>query len=81
MAARGVEFRLNARLADAKPGIVVLDDGEIPSETLVWTAGTAPSPIIKFLDVEKDKRGAVKVSSDLQSQAIPECGPWEIALR
>ena len=76
MAARGVEFRLNARLADAKSGVVVLNDGEIPSETLVWTAGTAPSPIVKLLDVEKDKRGALKVDANL---AVPGyLGVWAL---
>jgi NADH dehydrogenase len=76
MAARGVEFRLNARLADAKSGVVVLNDGEILSETLVWTAGTAPSPIVKLLDVEKDKRGALKVDANL---AVPgHLGVWAL---
>ena len=68
MEERGVEFRLNARLTDAQPGIIVLSDGEIRSETLVWTAGTTPSPIIKALNVEKDRHGAVKVDENL---AIP----------
>lgn len=76
MAARGVEFRLNARLADAKPSVVVLNDGEIPSETLVWTAGTAPSPIVKLLEVEKDKRGAVKVDANLAVPGQP--GVWAL---
>jgi NADH:ubiquinone reductase (H+-translocating) len=76
MAARGVEFRLNARLADAKPGVVVLSDGEIPAETLVWTAGTAPSPIVKSLDVEKDKRGAVVVDATLAVSNRP--GVWAL---
>ena len=76
MAERGVEFRLNARLADAKPGIVVLNDGEIPAKTLVWTAGTAPSALVKSLNVEKDKRGAVRVDANL---AIPgQPGLWAL---
>ena len=76
MEERGVEFRLNARLTDAQPGIIVLGDGEIRSETLVWTAGTTPSPIIKALNVEKDKHGAVKVDANL---AIPNCtGLWAL---
>src|SRR5246127_1951594 len=76
MAERGVEFRLNARLADAKPGIVVLNDGEIPAKTLVWTAGTAPSALVKSLNVEKDKRGAVRVDANL---AIPgQTGLWAL---
>ncbi|MGA8224238.1 MAG: NAD(P)/FAD-dependent oxidoreductase [Candidatus Acidiferrales bacterium] len=76
MAERGVEFRLNARLADAKPGVVVLSDGEIRAETLVWTAGTAPSALMKSLDVEKDKRGAVKVDLNLAVPGHP--GLWAL---
>ena len=68
MEARGVEFRLNTRLTDASPGVVVLSDGEIPAETLVWTAGTAPNPLSKSLPLEKDKRGAVIVDATL---AVP----------
>ncbi|HZC64987.1 MAG TPA: NAD(P)/FAD-dependent oxidoreductase [Candidatus Dormibacteraeota bacterium] len=76
MAARGVEFRLETRLVDARPGTVVLSDGEISSETLVWTAGTAPSPLVKTLDVEKDKRGGVKVDVNL---AVPDRpGVWAL---
>ncbi len=76
MEARGVEFRLNTRLTDARPGVVVLSDAEIPAETLVWTAGTAPNPLSKSLPVEKDKRGAVIVDRTL---AVPgHTGVWAL---
>jgi NADH dehydrogenase len=68
MEERGVEFRLNTRLTDARPGIVVLSDVEVPAETLVWTAGTAPNPLSKSLSLEKDKRGAIIVDPTL---AVP----------
>src|SRR5712691_1563164 len=68
MEARGVRFRLNVRLSDAQPGVVVLSDGEIHAHTLVWTAGTAPNPLLKSMPFETDKRGAVKVDSTL---AVP----------
>jgi NADH dehydrogenase len=42
---RGVTFRLNTRILDAHPGVVLLSEGEIHAETLVWTARTSPSPI------------------------------------
>ena len=61
MEARGVRFRLNTRLTDAQPGVVVLNDGEIRAATLVWTAGTAPNPLLRSLSIDKDKRGAVVV--------------------
>ncbi len=76
MAERGVTFRLNARLADARPGVVVLGDGEISSQTLVWTAGTAPNPLLKDLSIAKDKRGAVVVDKTL---AVPgQAGVWAL---
>ena len=65
MEARGVRFRLDTRLRDAQPGIVVLSDGEISATTLVWTAGTAPNPLLKSRLVDKDKRGAVIVDGTL----------------
>jgi NADH:ubiquinone reductase (H+-translocating) len=76
MEARGVEFRLNARLTDARPGVVVFSDGEVPAETLVWTAGTAPNPLSKSLPLEKDKRGALIVDATL---AVPgHAGVWAL---
>jgi NADH dehydrogenase len=70
MAARGVAFKLNVRVKDARRGVVILSpDEEIRTETLVWTAGTTPNPVIKALPFEKDKRGAVLVDQTLQ---IPE---------
>jgi NADH dehydrogenase len=76
MAARGVIFRLNARLKDFQPGVVLLSDGEILAETLVWTAGTAPNPLLRVLPVERDKRGAVIVESTLAVKDHP--GVWAL---
>jgi NADH dehydrogenase len=73
---RGVSFRLNTRIVDAHPGVVLLSDGEIRSETLVWTAGTAPSPLLKSLPLQKDQRGALLVDDTL---AVPQrAGLWAI---
>jgi len=76
MEVRGVEFRLNTRLTDARQGMVVLSDSEIPAETLVWTAGTAPNPLSRTLPLEKDKRGAILVEPTL---AVPgHAGVWAL---
>jgi NADH:quinone reductase (non-electrogenic) len=76
MELRGVTFRLNTRIVDARPGVVLLSDGEIRAETLVWTAGTTPSPLLKSLSLEKDKRGALVVDGML---AVPgRAGLWAI---
>jgi NADH:ubiquinone reductase (H+-translocating) len=76
MATRGVIFRLNARLTNFQPGLVMLSDGEIPAETLVWTAGTAPNPLLRSLPIERDKRGAVIVETTLAIQQHP--GVWAL---
>ena len=104
MKERGVVFKLNARLADAGPGTVVLkrmsgaheaqahqgaavgnassiersrlEDEEIRTQTLVWTAGTVPNPLLKTLPVERDKRGAVIVDSALAVRNFP--GVWAL---
>jgi len=76
MEARGVKFRLNARLSDAQPGVIVVSDGEIRAQTLVWTAGTAPNPLLKSQPFERDKRGAVKVDFTLAVPGHP--GVWAL---
>src|SRR6267143_797852 len=53
---RGVEVRLNTRVKSVTEGKVFLTDGvSIPSRTLVWTAGTVPSPIISSLPCAKEQ--------------------------
>jgi len=76
MEARGVIFRLNTRLTDAGPGVVTLSDGEIRAETLVWTAGTAPNPLVQVLPLEKDKRRALIVDRTLALPGNP--GLWAL---
>lgn len=75
MEERGVEFKLGDRVADASPGAVMLEGGEeIETETLVWTAGTKPSPLTGEFPVERDKRGAVLVNENLAAPDHP--GLW-----
>ena len=75
MKERGVTFELDTRVADARRGVVVLNSGEeIRSETLVWTAGTTPNPLLRSLPVEHDKRGAVLVDDNLAVPGHP--GLW-----
>src|SRR5438128_4873945 len=56
LARRGVEVRLNTRVKSVTEDKVFLTDGvSIPSRTLVWTAGTVPSPIISSLPCAKER--------------------------
>jgi len=77
MQERGVMFKLGVRLADARPGVVVLQSGEeIPAHTLVWTAGVRPNPLLHTLGVEVDKRGAIITDSTLTVPGL--LGVWAL---
>ena len=67
MRARGIEFALNARVAGATPDSVYMSDSqEIPTRTVVWTAGSQPNLVLKTLPCEKNRAGAVVAESSLQ---------------
>jgi NADH dehydrogenase len=76
MEERGVMFRLEARVQGLTPGSIEISDGTIYSHTLVWTAGTAPNPLLRSISVEKDKRGAVIVDNSLAVLNYP--GVWAL---
>jgi NADH dehydrogenase len=65
LARRGAEIRLKTRVKSVTESKVFLADGiSIPSRTLVWTAGTVPSPIISSLPCAKE-RGRLLVNQFL----------------
>src|SRR5271154_6352182 len=61
----GVELRLGhgVDLIDAE-GVVVAGE-RIPSKTVIWTAGVLPSPAGKWLGVDTDRAGRVRIEGDL----------------
>jgi NADH dehydrogenase len=68
-----VEILLGARLADYNGASVTLQDGrEIPSQTLIWTAGVRAAPVLDSLGVEQAGGGRVKVLPTLQLPQHPE---------
>jgi NADH dehydrogenase len=77
MAVRGVTFKLNTRVRGAREGAVLLKpDEELRTRTLVWTAGTAPHPLLQGLPVQRDPRGGVIVDPTL---AVPgREGVWAL---
>ena len=67
LAARGVEIRTGTMLTGVEPGGVTLSDGStIPTETVVWTAGVAPSPLVSKLGLPCDERGRVQVDETMR---------------
>jgi NADH:ubiquinone reductase (H+-translocating) len=68
----GVEVRLGhgVDLIDAD-GVVVAGE-RIASKAVIWTAGVTPSPAGKWLGVEMDRAGRVRVGRDLTVPKYPE---------
>jgi NADH:ubiquinone reductase (H+-translocating) len=73
---RGMDVRLNTRLESVSDdGVVRLSDGsEFPSETLVWTAGSKPNPMLTTTDLPLDERGRVRCLPTLQVEGSE--GAW-----
>jgi NADH dehydrogenase len=64
---RGIEIRLETTLEEVGEGWARLSGGEtLPTRTVVWTAGVAPQPILRDLNLPLDERGRVPVDDRLR---------------
>jgi NADH:ubiquinone reductase (H+-translocating) len=77
---RGIDIKLETQLKEVGPNSVTISTGEtIPTTTVVWTAGVAPAPILKKLNLPLDERGRVPVDEYLKVEgsdsvwAIGDC--------
>lgn len=71
---RKVEVIKGAKVKSYDGATVVLDNGmEIPAQTLLWTAGVKPSPVVEPLPCKKEK-GRVLVNEFLAVPNFP--GMW-----
>jgi NADH dehydrogenase len=61
----GVEVRLGNGVDQIDADGVVVAGERISSKTVIWTAGVAPSPAGKWLNVETDRAGRVRIQQDL----------------
>jgi NADH dehydrogenase len=76
LAERGVEIRVRTRVAGVDGAGVHLSDGTlIETQNIIWTAGTAPSPLLAGLPCEK-QRGRVVVNEFLEVPGWP--GVWSL---
>jgi NADH dehydrogenase len=74
--ARGVEVRSRTKVTAIADAAVGLSDGTIvPASTVVWTAGTTPSPLVATLPCTK-QRGRLCVNDRLEVQGWP--GVWAL---
>jgi len=73
---RGVEIRLNTKLAGASPDFAILEGGErIPTKTLVTTVPSAPNPLVAALPCKNERRKIV-VNEYLEVPDYP--GVWAV---
>ena len=68
----GVEVRLGHGVDQIDAEGVIVAGERIFSKTVIWTAGVAPSPAGKWLNVETDRAGRVRVQPDLTVPNHPE---------
>src|SRR6202521_474350 len=61
----GVEVRLGHSVDHIDADGIVVAGERIASKTVIWTAGVAPSPAGKWLNVETDRAGRVRIQKDL----------------
>ncbi|MFU8849599.1 NAD(P)/FAD-dependent oxidoreductase [Micromonospora sp. SL1-18] len=64
---RNMDIRLDTRLESCVDGIVKLSDGDsFATDTIVWTAGVKPSPMLDATDFPRDERRRVTCVPTLQ---------------
>jgi NADH:ubiquinone reductase (H+-translocating) len=69
----GIEVFLDTRVKSMEGGHVVLDDGtEFDTDTIVWTAGVKPNPMLEHTDLPRDARGRVECTAELQVVGMPD---------
>ena len=68
----GVEVRLGHSVDRIDDEGIVVAGERIASKTVIWTAGVAPSPAGKWLNVETDRAGRVRVQKDVTVPGHPE---------
>ncbi|WP_062387559.1 NAD(P)/FAD-dependent oxidoreductase [Demequina iriomotensis] len=77
---RGMRVLLETRLESCIDGHVVLSNGEeFDADTVVWTAGVKPSPVIQSSDLPLGPRGHVNTAATLQvidEHGLPIGGAW-----
>lgn len=68
---RGIDIRLGTTLEEVRAESARISTGEtLPTRTVVWTAGVAPSPSLRELAVPLDERGRVPVDGRLRVQGM-----------
>jgi NADH:ubiquinone reductase (H+-translocating) len=64
---RGIDVRLKTTMKSCVDGQVVLSDGDsFAADTIVWTAGMKPNPVLDATNVPRGPKGHVNANAKLQ---------------
>ncbi len=70
---RTMDVRLNTRVESLTGGHVLLSDGEeFDAETIVWTAGVKPNPMLTRTDLPLDEKGRLRCTPDLRVAGVED---------
>lgn len=69
---RGVDIRVGTTLKEIEPHAALLSDGDrIVTNTVVWTTGARPNPMLTKFGLPLDEIGRIKVDSTLRVEGLP----------
>lgn len=69
---RTIDVRLGVGVNAVTDRSATLTTGEIiPTRTVIWTGGVAVNPVLRDVDLPKDKHGAIQVNNQLQALDHP----------
>jgi NADH dehydrogenase len=68
----GIKVLTGVKVEKVDSDGVIADGRRIPSATVIWTAGVAPSPLVKLLGAKTDRAGRVSVGPFMNVQDVPD---------
>lgn len=70
---RRIEVKLNTRVESLVDGHVELDDGErFDTDTVLWTAGVKPHPVLSQTDLPLDEKSRLKATEFLTVEGVED---------
>ena len=80
---RGIEFLLESRVTEATSVAVMLDqDRQIPTRTIVWTAGNRPNPLLQTIPCKRGPAGCGDCEQDAAGTGPrSRMGHWRLRQR
>ncbi len=67
----GVEVQMGRMVKDVQKERVIFENGQIEAANIIWAAGLEAVPVVKALDVPKDRAGRIEVLPDCSVPGHP----------